>query len=126
MDDEEQRDDRKPCVHERWHCDECHDNERYDRAAVAEAAERNRRPGDTSAAIAANRRRGLDRKAEELRAAGFLVVGPEGADEAAGYLPRGLWPDVDKARGLERHEFDAACPDRLCPANAPGGGRHFH
>ena len=74
-------------------------------AAAVNYATTGRRPGDTSAARAANVRRGLERKASDLRAAGFLVVTPEHADEAAGYLPRGLWRDVDLARGVERHEF---------------------
>jgi hypothetical protein len=106
MDDEEQRDHCEEtyvrAMAEREGSEELEASERYDRAAVAEAAERNRRPGDTSAAIAANRRRGLDRKAEELRAAGYHVLTPE--DYAR---EREVW--AARHTGVERHEFGSAC-----------------
>lgn len=35
--------------------------------------------GDTSAAIAANRKRGLEKMADRLRAAGYTVIPPDGA-----------------------------------------------
>lgn len=78
--------------------------EREGREELAE--EQRRRPGDTSAARAANVRRGLERKATDLRAAGFLVVTPEEIEK----LPRDkygcLMMQVDwPASGVERHEF---------------------
>jgi hypothetical protein len=160
MDNEEQRDHAEEAYNRALMRDE---DERYDRAAISEAADRNAeemrreigtREGDaliaeaaqsrtdherwrdrgeptdapealprTAAATAARIRGRLDRQAEELRAAGFLVVGPEGADDAAGYLPRGIWPDVDKARGLERHEFGDVLD--VCP-ECGGTPRGYH
>jgi hypothetical protein len=72
--------------------------------------ENTRRPGDTSAAIAANRRRGLERKAELLRAAGYIVV--SSADVASLEIEEtddrtSLRVVMPKRAGVERHTFDA-------------------
>lgn len=59
--------------------------------------------GDTSAAVAANRRRGLEKLAAKLRAAGYLVVAPEDRTdgETAG-------PFVVSVAGPRRVEFAGA------------------
>ena len=69
-----------------------------------------KRPGDTSAAIAANRRRGLERKAQELREAGYVVV--SGADIATLEIEEtddrtSLRVVMPKRAGVARHQFDA-------------------
>ena len=112
------------------------DDERYDRASIGEAADRNAeamrreigtREGDaliaeaaqpprTAAATAARIRGRPDRHAAELTGAGFLVVTPEEIAK----LPRDeygcLLMQVDPPRpaGVERHEFS----DRATDADA--------